>query len=279
MRWFRPRGQDRRPIRAALGLRGARLRRAGVGLLSSALSLSGSSLAVIHTGDSIVLAADSKQTHLSADGGTSSACKISPLPGGVVFASVGVRAAIEMASGETSFEAHAVAAEACEGLRDVEDCARAFGVKVRRDYAETLLAGAFGTRPGPAPQELFTSVFAGLADRGLGGVRIRWSALVRPAPLLRGAGTLRGRSERLEPGTSWLMGSARTLEAPEGQAERAFEGGAAVDHARRLIEAEIEANPSEVGPPVDILRITTSGVCWVQVKPECVAGVPRCASE
>ena len=273
MRLFRARGQDRWPVR------GSCLARVSVGVLCGALSLHGSSLAVIHTGDSIVLAADSKQTHLSAEGETSSACKVFPLPGGIVFASVGVRAAGEMASGEPSFEAHRVAREACDGLSNAEDCMRAFDAAVRRDHAEAILAGAFKTQAGATPQELFTSVFAGFDGQELAVARIRWSALIRPAPLLRGKGTLRGRSERLRPGTSWLVGSVTAPGDSQSRAAHDFEDGRGADQARRLVEAEIAANPSEVGPPVDIYRITKSGVCSVQVKSECAAGVLRCASK
>jgi hypothetical protein len=38
---------------------------------------------------------------------------------------------------------------------------------------------------------------------------------------------------------------------------------------RKLIEVEIEANPAEVGSPIDILRITKDGAYWVQKKPQC----------
>lgn len=39
--------------------------------------------------------------------------------------------------------------------------------------------------------------------------------------------------------------------------------------ARKLVELEIESNPNEVGPPIDILRITRNRAEWVQRKTEC----------
>ena len=41
------------------------------------------------------------------------------------------------------------------------------------------------------------------------------------------------------------------------------------DGVRRLIETEIAARSEYVGPPIDIVRITKSGVQWVERKPEC----------
>jgi hypothetical protein len=41
------------------------------------------------------------------------------------------------------------------------------------------------------------------------------------------------------------------------------------DGVRRLIETEIAARSEYVGPPIDIVRISKSGVQWIQRKPEC----------
>jgi len=41
------------------------------------------------------------------------------------------------------------------------------------------------------------------------------------------------------------------------------------DGVRRLIETEIAARNEYVGPPIDIVRITKSGVQWIERKPEC----------
>ena len=41
------------------------------------------------------------------------------------------------------------------------------------------------------------------------------------------------------------------------------------DGVRRLIETEIAARSEYVGPPIDIVRITKSGIQWVARKPEC----------
>ena len=203
----------------------------------------GSSLAIINTGDSIVLAADSKQTNLITQGTNSNSCKISPLRNGVVFASVGVRSATDTASGETRFEAHETATEVCMRLTDVDDCVRAFDNRVRLDYAGVILAGAFHSRVGPEPQALFTSVFAGFTEGSPRVVRIEWSAVLRTAPLLRGKGTLRGRTERLMPGKLWVVGSVKASGSRVNQVPEDFETYGDVEYTRQLIEAEIEANP------------------------------------
>ena len=39
--------------------------------------------------------------------------------------------------------------------------------------------------------------------------------------------------------------------------------------ARTLIEVEIQSNPGEVGPPIDILHISADGARWAQKKSEC----------
>ena len=246
-----------------------------VSLLWSGVHAYGSSLAVLDAGDSVILAADSKQLKLAAGGGTASACKITPLPSGVVFASVGVRSAFDKASGETTFEAHEVAAEACGATANVRDCADAFDALVRRHYADAILAGAFRRRAGPEPLELFTSVFAGFGDGGPQVVRMEWSALIRESPLLAGSGTMRGRAGTLPAGEMWVLGSGIAFERrADGTPEQNK-----LAYARRLIEAEIKANPDEVGPPIDVLRITEAGACWAVVKPECGEGLPMCEEE
>jgi len=42
-----------------------------------------------------------------------------------------------------------------------------------------------------------------------------------------------------------------------------------IDGVRRLVQTEIEARSEYVGPPIDIVRISKSGVQWIQKKPEC----------
>ncbi len=132
---------------------------------------------------------------------------------------------------------------------------------------------------GSAPLELFTSVFAGSSDGGLAVTRTQWSALLREAPLLRGKGTLRGRPERLPAGEVWALGSDKAFNRDGKGAREDFGSDGGLEYARRLVAAEVEANPAEVGPPIDILRISDDGLCWVEVKPECAAGVVLCDGE
>ncbi len=73
----------------------------GLVLIWAHVPLLASSLAVVNSGDAIVLAADSKETDLEGRGTTSNACKISPLGNGVVFAAAGVRGTTGGASGES----------------------------------------------------------------------------------------------------------------------------------------------------------------------------------
>ena len=42
-----------------------------------------------------------------------------------------------------------------------------------------------------------------------------------------------------------------------------------VEAIRRVIEAAIKANPSDVGPPIDIVRLSQQGVEWLERKPLC----------
>ena len=42
-----------------------------------------------------------------------------------------------------------------------------------------------------------------------------------------------------------------------------------VEGVRRLVHTEIDARSEYVGPPIDIVRISKSGVQWIQRKPEC----------
>ena len=41
--------------------------------------------------------------------------------------------------------------------------------------------------------------------------------------------------------------------------------------ARQLVTMEIESHPQHVGPPVDVVRLSTEGVDWVTRKPACLA--------
>src|SRR6185295_7706134 len=42
----------------------------------------------------------------------------------------------------------------------------------------------------------------------------------------------------------------------------------------RLIQMEIDDEPDDVGPPIDILRITRRGVQWIKRKPQCERSNP-----
>ena len=48
-----------------------------------------------------------------------------------------------------------------------------------------------------------------------------------------------------------------------------------VSGVRRLLETEIEARSEYVGPPIDLLQITSQGARWIQKKPECPDVKPR----
>src|SRR5262249_19614066 len=39
--------------------------------------------------------------------------------------------------------------------------------------------------------------------------------------------------------------------------------------ARKLVEIEVIANPTEVGPPVDVISFDKGKARWIQKKPEC----------
>ena len=51
------------------------------------------------------------------------------------------------------------------------------------------------------------------------------------------------------------------------------------DGVRRLIETEIAARSEYVGPPIDIVRITPTGVQWIQKKSECSDSQPPAKSQ
>ncbi len=48
--------------------------------------------------------------------------------------------------------------------------------------------------------------------------------------------------------------------------------------ANKLVELEITDNPSEVGGPIDILRVTKNGGCWIKHEKECGKDIPFCAT-
>jgi hypothetical protein len=58
----------------------------------------------------------------------------------------------------------------------------------------------------------------------------------------------------------------RFLSRPSGQA---FLKKKPLVKVRQLVQVAIEGHPDEVGPPVDILRITKNGAQWINRKPEC----------
>jgi ATP-dependent protease HslVU (ClpYQ) peptidase subunit len=48
-----------------------------------------------------------------------------------------------------------------------------------------------------------------------------------------------------------------------------FMQGNLVEAARKFVQMQIDARVVDVGPPIDILRITKDGAKWIQKKPEC----------
>jgi|GEM_PF-757374 len=47
---------------------------------------------------------------------------------------------------------------------------------------------------------------------------------------------------------------------------------------RTLIQLEVDDSEPSVGPPIDIVRITKDGACWIQHKKECDENIPACQS-
>jgi hypothetical protein len=65
-----------------------------------------------------------------------------------------------------------------------------------------------------------------------------------------------------------FLGESEAIEGlPEETAD--FWKAGLSDGVRRLIETEIAARSEYVGPPIDIVRISKSGVQWIERKPEC----------
>jgi len=50
-----------------------------------------------------------------------------------------------------------------------------------------------------------------------------------------------------------------------------------VDTAQRLVELEIADEPTSVGKPVDVLRVTKDGGCWVRHEKDCGKDIPYCS--
>jgi len=48
-----------------------------------------------------------------------------------------------------------------------------------------------------------------------------------------------------------------------------FIQGSLVEAARKFVQMQIDEKVVDVGPPIDILRITKTGAKWIQKKPEC----------
>jgi hypothetical protein len=70
-----------------------------------------------------------------------------------------------------------------------------------------------------------------------------------------------------------LLGETAAIEGLPEETPDFWKGGIA-EGVRRLIETEIAARGEYVGPPVDILRITSRGAEWIQKKPNC-PGIER----
>jgi hypothetical protein len=226
------------------------------------------SIVIIRTPDHITVAADSM---IRTEYGHEMGCKIMH-EGAVYFANAGI-----VENDRTGFKVSTIAQTAIQqGSYDVKSSARLFSSMALAPFADAL-------------EELrskhpdFYARYVKLGPQPLQVVFMRGS----PAPAFvviyftiesSPGAPVRVKSHSQEcPGNGCPNGSGVRLLGGNDAAQQAskmtgFWGEGEVEGAKKLVEAEILRAPDNVGPPVEMLRLDSTGPQWIYQKEQCQAG-------
>ncbi|MCL5024270.1 MAG: hypothetical protein M1497_13080 [Nitrospirae bacterium] len=244
-------------------------------LLSFASSTAfATSIVAVMNNDEIVIGADSKTTLIQAGRGKGdpeniTKCKIVQA-GNLFFASAGSAGIGPAGAVDPEFDIRETIARGLltgggidEKVGNLEKALVAgltrIAEEARQDNAAFFLKSFVG-------QPVHTVIIGGL-DNGELVLRVRtFSLIISPS------GSLSFEIGRFacpgDCGTSFLTVFEGQTEAIRNYLQDHYFADP-VTAVRDLVELEISKDPSSVGPPVDILRLTRKGVKWVQRKPLC----------
>ncbi|MGA2981689.1 MAG: hypothetical protein ABSD76_19010 [Terriglobales bacterium] len=244
---------------------------------------SGSIVVVESAGDYVVVAADS--LNLSDKGVSLHRCKIIALDSRLVYANTGYTS---KASAHGAWDATDIARRKFRGLRNaprhelIRKLAEAYGAEV----AARLEPDILGHPEEGWPQTLTTAIFAGFDEDHR---RVLIEVSIHRTPFGVGYSTKSLPTDDA-PFTNVLGETTVTQEFVAGRTLRSQDWKNSLDSqvaglairervvagARKLVELTAKYQPDLVGGPIDTVVISRStGVEWVQCKPECATSTRR----
>ena len=214
-------------------------------------------IVLIKTPNEIVVGADSKPFYKTNWIRYDSVCKIRSV-GAYFYAASGW-----VHSSDRSYDSYAIAAEEAATNKTLKEIARSFAqrtvnvLQARMPQVLTYNPKAFQTL---MQEHILETIFFGVENNSLVAIDVTIDGKLENNEIVVTATIL-------DDFYFDVIGEkkiAAALENTEGFWSKGLIAG-----VRRLVQSEIDAEPDDVGPPIDIIRVTTKGAMWIQKKSIC----------
>jgi hypothetical protein len=238
-------------------------------LLILAAASGATTIVAVKTKNEIVIGADSKVTDTFGDAAAKLACKIIPA-GGIVFAYAGFAR-----DNQTGFNVPLIVSEALEQnlkakpTEKVEKVTQAVVEKLNVEIP-LLKRNSFITYREKIEGRIFLRILVAAFEKKRPVLFVRQFRLGQLADGSAGVIVSNDDCDVKCKGAAVtrFLGESDAIDGLPEETRDFWKQGLAAG-VRKLVEIQIAARDEYVGPPIDILSLTSGGFRWIQAKPQC----------